>query len=333
MKRVSIVMPLYNVESCMEMAVRSVLAQTYPHWELILVDDGSPDNSGRLADDLAAQHPDRIRVIHQENRGQGGARNIGVLHATGEYLLFMDSDDTIVPHLLETCVSLAEDQQADVVVFEHEIRRPDGSLVKTVKSTFGFPSVGCPSRQRELLLVPGMPWNKLFRTDFYKSTALTFPERVWYEDFILCTKLMALADRVVYTDQPLYQYYLRQGSTMRNKNTVRNREILAAMDNILAFFEERKMDEWYRDELTCLAIDNVYITTALRLIRINPKDPLIGELYRYMETRFPHYQRNPYLSRLSRQYRLTYRLLEWRLIPLISLLTRIKDRSTNQTKA
>ncbi len=326
MKTVSVVMPLYNVESCMTDAVQSVLVQTYPHFELILVDDGSPDRSGEIADTLAAEHPDRIRVIHQENQGQGGARNTGVTAATGDYLLFMDSDDRIVPDLLQTCVDLAEAHTADVVVFEHDIVRPDGTLVKTVHSPFGFPPFGDPHVDRRLLLVAGMPWNKLFRTDFYRSCNVAFPQKVWYEDFILCTKLMACACRVAYIDRPLYRYYLRAGSTMRNQNTERNLEILSAMDDILAYFNAQQLDTMFADELCCLAIDNIYITTSLRLLRIDPKTPLIHELRRYMKTHFPHYAQNPYLSQLSRQYRLTFHLLEWHLSWLITLLTRLKDR-------
>lgn len=332
MKTVSVIMPLYNVESCMTDAIQSVLDQTYPHFELILVDDGSPDQSGAIADRFAARYPDRIRVIHQQNQGQGGARNAGVAAAVGDYLLFVDSDDRIVPDLLETCVDLAETHAADVTVFEHDILRPDGTLVKTVRSPFSFPPLGDVRIDRRFLLVAGMPWNKLFRTDFYRSCNLAFPQKVWYEDFILCTKLMAQARRIAYTDRPLYRYYLRAGSTMRNQNTARNLEILSAMDDILAYFREQQLDAVFADELCCLAIDNIYITTSLRLLRIDPKTPLIGELRRYMKTQFPHYARNPYLSQMTRQYRLTFRLLEWRMPWLIALLTNLKDRVQKNKK-
>ncbi len=325
MHTVSIIMPLYNVEACMKASIESVLCQTYRQWELILVDDGSPDNSGAVADEFAREYPDRIRVLHQENRGQGGARNAGVAIANGEYLFFMDSDDTIEPNLLEVTVRLAAQQNADVVAFEHDIRRPDGSLVKTVDNPFELPRTGNPRIQREFLLVAGMPWNKLFNTAFYRSTGLSFPEKVWYEDFILCTKMMAQARTVVHTSRPLYHYFLRPNSTMRNQNTTRNREIIDAMENIRLFFEQEGLSEMFKDELCCLAIDNVYIAASLRLIRINPHDPLIPELQQYIRTHFPHYRNNRYLPCLSSQYRLTFRLLEWRMIWLISLLTKLKD--------
>lgn len=325
MHTVSVVMPLYNVEACMKASVQSVLDQTHKDWELILVDDGSPDSSGAIADEFAREYPDRIRVLHQENRGQGGARNAGVEMAQGEYLFFMDSDDTIEPNLLEVAVRLAVQQGADVVAFEYDIRRPDGTRVKTVNNPFELPKVGSPRIQREFLLIAGMPWNKLFNTAFYRSTGLSFPEKVWYEDLILCSKMMTQARTVVHTSRSLYHYYLRPGSTMRNKNVARNREIIDAMESICTFFEENKLSSMFRDELCCLAIDNLYIAASLRLIRINPCNRLIKELREYMQTTFPDYRHNPYLPCLPFQYRLTFRLLEWRMIGLIWLLTKLKD--------
>ena len=325
MHMVSVIMPLYNVETCMKQSIQSVLNQTYSEWELILINDGSPDNSGAIADEFAALYPDRIRVLHQENHGQGGARNAGVDVARGDYLFFMDSDDTIEPNLLEVAVRLAVQQNADVVAFEYDIRRPDGSLVKIVSNPFNLPKYGNPRVQREFLLVAGMPWNKLFDANFYRSTALSFPEKVWYEDLILCTKMMSQARTAVHTTRPLYHYYLRPGSTMRNKNTARNREIIDAMENIRTYFEENDLTAMFRDELCCLAIDNVYSAASLRLIRINPPDPLIKELRQYMHHTFPDYRKNPYIPCLSFQYRLTFRLLEWRMVALISLLTKLKD--------
>ncbi len=325
---VSVIMPLYNVENCMKASIQSVLDQTYPDWELILIDDGSPDNSGAIADEYARLYPDRIRVLHQENHGQGGARNAGVAVAKGDYLFFMDSDDTIEPNLLSVTVCLAVQQEADVVAFEYDIRRPDGSLVKKVKNPFELPKYGNPRIQREFLLVAGMPWNKLFSAEFYRSTGLSFPEKVWYEDFILCTKMMSQARTAVHTSRALYHYCLRPGSTMRNKNIERNREIIDAMEDIRIFFDENEMSEMFCDELCCLAIDNVYIAASLRLIRINPRNPLLKELRSYMKTTFPHYRKNPYIPCLSLEYRITYRLLEWRMIGLIALLTKLKDTKT-----
>lgn len=325
MHTVSIVMPLYNVETCMEASVQSVLEQTYSDWELILVDDGSTDNSGALADAFAAQYPDRIRVLHQENRGQGSARNVGVEIATGEYLFFMDSDDTIESNLLEVAVRLAVQQDADIVTFEYDIRRPDGSLVKTVRNPFELPKTGNPRIQREFLLVAGMPWNKIFNMAFYRSTSLAFPEKVWYEDIVLCTKMMSQARTAVHTSRPLYHYYLRQGSTMRNKNIRRNREIIDAFEDIRFFFEQNGLSDMFRDELCCLVIDNVYIAASLRVIRLDPRNPLIKEFRTYLREVFPRYRKNPYLPCLSFEYRLAFFLLEWRLIGLLALLTKLKD--------
>ena len=143
---------------------------------------------------------------------------------------------------------------------------------------------------------------------------------------MLCTKLLPHARTIAYTDEPLYNYRLSNGSTMRNTNIQRNEEILAAMENILDYFRQKGWFDLYRDELEYLAIDNVYIASSLRLIRIDPANPLIDRFHDYVQRQFPHYRRNIYLPLMSPSYRLTYRLLEWRQKRLISCLTTIKDR-------
>lgn len=326
MKKVSVIMPLYNVENCMGKSVQSVLDQTYSDFELILVDDGSPDRSGQIAEEFKEKFPDKIRVIHQQNAGLGGARNTGVKYAEGKYLLFVDSDDTIAPNLLELCVAAGEESDAEIVAFEYDMRTEAGELIKTVKSPFNFPKNGDIRTDRKFLLLQSMAWNKLFLAEFYHSSGLEFPEHVWYEDLIFCTKLMSGAKRIVYLDQPLYRYSLRAGSIMRNANIDRNREIMSAMDDVLSFFRENGLQQQYYDELCYLAIDNIYIAASLRLIRMDRHNSMIDEFHEYLKKNFPDYRSNPYISSMAAQYRLTYWLLEHKMKWMILLLIRIKDR-------
>lgn len=116
MPMVSIIMPVYNVEKYIRGSIDSVLAQTYTDFELIIVDDGSPDYSPQICDEYASKN-NRIRVIHKLNGGLSSARNTGVDHANGKYILFIDSDDTIEPDLLEKVVPVAEKENADVTIF------------------------------------------------------------------------------------------------------------------------------------------------------------------------------------------------------------------------
>lgn len=113
--KVSVIVPVYNVEKYMEECVDSILNQTYPDLEIILVDDGSPDNSGLICDRYAKQYPSKIKVVHKTNGGLSSARNAGIDVATGEYVAFVDSDDKILPEMYSDMVTAMERHQVDVV--------------------------------------------------------------------------------------------------------------------------------------------------------------------------------------------------------------------------
>lgn len=326
MKKVSIVMPLFNTERYLERAINSIISQTYENWELILVDDGSPDRCGEIADKYSLEYPEKIISVHQENAGQGGARNKGIEYATGDYLLFADSDDEIESDLLSYCTDRMEKENADVLVFEYRMVDSDGATVKTVKSPFGFSEKKNLKGDKSYLLLQGLVWNKMFDLRFLRASGIVFKEHIRYEDLLFSSEILLRAEKIIYSSRPLYRYYLSENSSMRNTDIERNREIFVIMDEILDFFSENMAAGEYYDELCCLAIDNVYITSTLRIMRIDRKHPIIKEFKAYLKERFPDYGKNKYIRRMSFQYRITFRLLQMRLPVLVYLLLRIKDR-------
>lgn len=124
---ISIIVPVYRTEQYLHQCVDSLLAQTYTRIEIILVDDGSPDGSGMICEEYAAKDP-RVKVIHQENSGPSAARNTGLAHATGEYAMFVDSDDWISPDNCEKAVTVALERNVDVVIWSYRREFPDRSL-------------------------------------------------------------------------------------------------------------------------------------------------------------------------------------------------------------
>lgn len=125
---VSVVIPIYNVEKYLNRCILSVVNQTYRNLEIILVDDGSPDNCPRLCDEWSAKD-DRIKVIHKKNEGLGFARNTGIEHAHGAYICFFDSDDYVELTLIEECIGLAEKENADIVFFGHDSISQEGKVL------------------------------------------------------------------------------------------------------------------------------------------------------------------------------------------------------------
>ena len=126
--KVSIIVPIYNVERYLEACIESILSQTYENFELILVDDGSPDQCGIMCDKYAVQDS-RIKVIHKENQGLGMARNTGLDYATGEFVCFVDSDDWIEPNAVECWIEAQKKYNADIVMCNYQKRNNERSLI------------------------------------------------------------------------------------------------------------------------------------------------------------------------------------------------------------
>lgn len=321
--RFSVVIPVYNVEEYLQGCIDSVLANDCSDCEIILVDDGSTDGiCPAVCDENAARHPELIRVIHQENQGLGGARNTGLEAARGEYLLFVDSDDTLAPETLSVLNSAVEQTHADIYSFNlyshdgcgHRKRIETGPVHNGVFTLADNP---------EFLFSLPAAWARLWRRDLFINAGIRYPARVWYEDIRTSTKLFAVASSIVTLPDALYYYLARPGSIMRSGNVMRSREILDAFDDILQWFEERRILERYRDQLCRLAIDHIRLAAAVRVIRQDDHSPLIKEFNHYMYTKFPQWEENPYIALLPARHKLVLWLLDKRQYLLIRLLFKL----------
>ncbi len=323
MPKTSIVVPVYNVEAYLAKCVDSILCQTEPDFELLLVDDGSTDSSGKLCDQLAQKDP-RVRVIHQENQGLGGARNTGIQAAAGDWLLLIDSDDWIEPGILGKALEAGEREAVDMVVFGYRTVDEQGNALRDFVEAGPKNRKLSPKEYKKLFLIAPCAWNKLYRRELFFRTGLTYPSRVWYEDIRTTPKLMAAADSVVLLDEIGYNYLQRAGSIMNSGNLERNREILDAFDDILAWFREQGLFAEYRDELCFLTLFHAYLTASARVIRIDRKHPLVPQFYSYLKKQFPDYPQNKYLGDLTRNQKILFSLLEKKLYLPIKLLFQIK---------
>ena len=323
MPKASVIVPVYKVEEYLEKCVQSILAQTERDFELILVDDGSPDRCGALCDSLA-QTDSRIRVIHQENQGLGGARNTGIREARGDWLLLVDSDDWIEPKILEKAMEAGLREEADLVMFAFRTVDEQGRELGVFREDMPKErGIGLQEHKEALLTAP-CAWNKLYRRSFFQGTGLAYPPRVWYEDLRTTPKLMAKAGRMVFLDEVGYNYLQRQGSIMKSANLERNREILDAFDDLLPWFRKEGLFEAYRRELEYLAVFHVYRTAGVRVALADRKSPLLRELAAYVEERFPSWRQNPYLPKLGGKRRLLVSLLQKKWYWAVSLLFKLK---------
>lgn len=215
---ISVIIPVYNIMEYLPRCVHSVTAQTYPHLQVILVDDGSTDGTDLLCDRLAAEDV-RIRVYHKKNGGSSSARNMGLRLAEGEYIGFVDSDDYIEPDMYEKLYLGLEETDARIAqigreeIDEQGNRLPDICVPpekKTLYSNVDF--------LRELLMHKGdcSFCTKLFRREIFEKR--TFPEGKLNEDFQLLTQILADGDGIVSLPDRGYHVFYRQGSNSRKKD-------------------------------------------------------------------------------------------------------------------
>ena len=210
-KLISVIVPIYNVEKLLPRCIDSICAQTYQHLEIILVDDGSPDNCGKICDEYAKKD-ERIRVIHQENAGLAGARNAGILAATGEYLGFIDSDDHIAPDMYETLLKNIEEEDADIAICGRYLEFESGELVPML--TFDEKQIfDSHEAVKRFLLSDGFDaaaWDKLYKKSIWGD--MKYPLYYISEDVPVTSQLLLKAKKVVHCGRPLCFYYQRAGS-------------------------------------------------------------------------------------------------------------------------
>ena len=228
MRQVSIIVPVYKVESYLSRCVESILAQTYTNFELILVDDGSPDNCGAICDEYAKKD-ERIHVIHQKNGGLSAARNSGLDIASGEYIYFVDSDDYIEPNLLETVIPYMNNGD-DMVAFSY-CRFDDNGQVKHKKKK-GDQKWFISDNNRVAFLIESLlqnkfgweAWSRVFRRTIIEKNTLRFADnkRIFAEDLYFCLCYCGFAGRIRYIDKPLYHYYVRSSSIMGTEESKLN---------------------------------------------------------------------------------------------------------------
>lgn len=243
---VSIIVPVFNAEKFLRRSIESVLNQSYANFELLLVNDGSTDSSKEICS-LFAAHDKRISLIHQDNRGPAAARNNGVRHCSGEYVLFLDADDYIAPKSIELLVSAYSTYQPDLVMcnfakqadtgeileqrvsftpenqpFIHEIKQLSSSdLLAFVRHFLKYPSNHLIS----------YCWARLYKTSILKQHAISSNEDMrLFEDFVLNLDYISTIEKVVFLNTPLYVYVMHSNHISASMEILNSKNLLRDMD-------------------------------------------------------------------------------------------------------
>lgn len=301
----SVIVPVYNIEDCLERCVNSIRSQTERNLEILLVDDGSTDGSGALCDRLAKEDG-RIRVFHKENGGSSSARNLGIERARGEWLGFVDSDDWIDPEMYALLLQEAAGRGADIAqasrdeIDEDGNRRPD---VCAPPEAVTF----CPAEDflRELLLHRGdcSFCTKLVRRSLFDGKR--FPEGRLNEDFRLLVEMLAEGAGVCILPQQMYHVFYRLGSNTRKKDPDDfSRVFLDIVDNA-DFVEElvgRRYPHLKEEAVRFGLFQRLDYLLHIPIGRMTSKDPFYRNVIRYLRRHVRDTLTNPWLSSKNRVY-------------------------------
>ncbi|ROR44013.1 glycosyltransferase family 2 protein [Kitasatospora cineracea] len=249
MPRFSVVVPVHAVEEYLPECLESVLTQSFTDFELIAVDDRSPDGCGAILD-AAAARDSRVTVRHlPENVGLGPARNAGAELATGDYLVFLDSDDTLTPGLLaDTDARLRATGDPDLLVFDYARSYWDGRVTRSVSApVFARPGaeVFTLDERRDLLDLLQVAWNKAYRREFLLRHGLDFPPG-YYEDTPFTYPALLAAERITLLDAVGVHYrQRREGGNILATASRKHFDVFAQYDRVFAFLDTRPdLDRW-----------------------------------------------------------------------------------------
>lgn len=285
---ISVIVPVYNVELYVNRCIDSILAQTYKNFEVILIDDGSTDNSGHICDEYAKVDK-RINVIHTKNKGLSSARNMGIEKSVGKYIIFCDSDDWIEEKAMENVLENVNYESVDLIIFGYSMDFPhENNIIKVDCINKEFESVN------EFLLnykfyrgnyLFGFVWNKLFRSEIIKNNNLIFELGVFPEDLFFCFKYMHFCKNIKSVNCNLYHYMHESINTLSKKK----KDELKVMNDIYSRTKEFLIIEnsfmINREYVNSTYIEGVCSYILTNLSGNQEKYKTLKELYNYNNIR------------------------------------------------
>lgn len=294
---VSIIVPIYNTEEYLEDCLSSIVNQSLNNIEIILVNDGSTDGSADIIESYHQKYPKCIRVFHQKNQGQASARNLGIEKATGKFIGFVDSDDTIIPEMFEKMYLKAEEEEADMVECDYRYCKiQDGQNVAIKK----YGTIKERNNSAELFIDPLVsPWNKLFRKSLLDNSLIRFPEGLIYEDTAFYIELIPWINRISFVSEVLVLHYSRENSTQTKKNNPKLGDMLIIIEQIIKYYQLNKFWSQYQQELEYFCVKILLGSSLGRIALLGNKEmkkKTFKQIFTLIEQYFPNYRKNKYIK-------------------------------------
>ena len=268
MKKVSIVVPVYNVEEYLSKCLDSLVSQACDDYKIIIVNDGTKDNSQEIIDDYKTKYPQLVESYIKENGGLADARNYGLKYVDTPYVMFIDSDDYVKENLVSRCLETIEKESSDIVVFNYTTHYISNDTFED----FNLELEGNYSLEINpeiLIKTPNAAWNKIYKTSLFKDNNIEYPKGVWYEDLGTTPILLSKAKSITYIKDCLYIYQADRPNNIMSSVSEKTIDVIKSLKIVCDSYKENGIFEKYYPELNYLANRN--LITISRIV-INSKD-------------------------------------------------------------
>ena len=292
MAKVSVIVPIYNVEKYLPKCLDSLVNQTLDDIEIILVNDGSLDDSGKIAKEYSEKYKDKIIYLEKENGGLSDARNYGIPYATGEYIAFLDSDDYIDIDAYKQMYEKAKKEEADFLECDFIWEYPNKQVIDK--------RIDYKNKQEMLAVVRVVAWNKLIKRDLIIKNNIRFPKGLRYEDIEFTYKLLPYLNKISYIDKN-FIHYVQRNNSIANVQNEKTADIFIILDNVINYYKEKNLYEEYKEQLEYNYIRYLLCSSLKRMCKIGYKGKrkeLINKTWEELNTKFPNWRKNNTLKNM-----------------------------------
>ncbi len=300
--KVSIIVPVYNVERFLPQCLDSLVKQTLEEIEILVVNDGSPDNSQTIIDDYVSRYPGKIRAFIKENGGLSDARNFGVQRATGEYIGFVDSDDYVREDMFALLYNKATEENADVAVCNYCRCSVDEVKENIVIKNIDNFNQSVEASPQILLESKSYAWNKLYRRDWYLHNHFEFPVGQWFEDSAVVYNMLYMANKVSAVTDSLYFYRTDVTGSVTNVMDNRVLDIFKSTENLHKFYYSRTTDRQLLDVVDRVCQIHIFVRLGDLLKRgsVKLKLKFYKQMLGFFKQYMPKWTENPYYKNVQK---------------------------------
>lgn len=287
--KISIIVPIYNVEKYLSRCLDSLTGQTLKEIEILAVDDGSTDSSAAILSEYAAKDS-RIKILTKQNGGLSDARNFAFPYIQGEYVGFIDSDDYVDLEMYEVMYNKAIKTSSDIVECNLHHTWEDHEDTEIGKEIINPKEMIMNGRS--------VVWNKIYKTSWLLNTGVVFPKGLIYEDVNFYCKIVPFLGKISYVEEP-FVHYVQRSSSINNYQTLKTMQIFDILDDIYSFYEEKGFLDEYKDALEFLYTRILLCSSFSRMCRIRDKkdrNTALSANWSKLVTTFPNWKKGNYLS-------------------------------------